>query len=135
MNSCLQSQMFVIHCIIFLASMYMTCFDVLQKSPIGGRIRLTMELILIAIFLRILVLDKFYRPIIEAKAVYWLYATDTRALMMQTVQNATIFFMCVHKIHLYFRFDFYYRRLSFEMNLKFTVPIQPAIFLLLSAAI
>jgi hypothetical protein len=79
---------------------YATCFDVLQKSPIGGRIRLTMELILIAIFVRILVIDKIYRPMVEAVPVYWLYTTDTRALMMQVVQNAIIFFTYVHKSQL-----------------------------------
>jgi hypothetical protein len=67
---------------------------VVQKSPIGGRIRLAMELILIAIFVHILVTDKFYHPMLETVPVKWLYATDTRALMMQAVQNATIFFAC-----------------------------------------
>jgi hypothetical protein len=74
---------------------YATCFDVIQKSPIGGRVRVTMELLLIIVFVRILAMDKFVRPMLDAKPVNWLYATDTRALMLQTVQNATIFFACV----------------------------------------
>ncbi len=86
------------YCNILVASMYATCFDVIQKSPIGGRIRLTMELILIAIFVRIVVTDKFYRPMLEAKPVTWLYPTDTRSLMLQAMQNATIFFTCVPQI-------------------------------------
>ena len=83
------------YCIILSGSLYATCFDVIQKSPIGGRVRVTMELLLIAVFVRILATDKFVRPMLEAMPVNWLYATDTRALMLQALQNATIFFACV----------------------------------------
>ncbi len=54
-----------------------------------------MEILLIIVFVRILAVDKFVRPMLEAKPVSWLYETDTRALMLQAIQNATIFFACV----------------------------------------
>lgn len=58
-----------------------------------------MEILLICVFVRILAVDKFVRPMLEAKPVSWLYETDTRALMLQAIQNATIFFACVRVPH------------------------------------
>ena len=117
-----QSSYLVSYCLILLTSVFATSFDVLQNSPIGSRLRITAEILLICAFIRILVVDKFVRPMLEAEPVSWIYATDTRSLVLQSIHTVTIFFACVR---IFLRFELSFSSVSFEptqSNLVLNLP-------------